>query len=65
MTKVYEEIYAAWNLDADASKLRAVNEKVASGAHGPLAQVLCPSVEKSFLSAKKFRETLRATMLTK
>lgn len=65
VTKVYEEIYAAWNLDADASKLREINDRVKSGARGPLAQVLCPSVEKAFQSAKKFRETLRATMLVK
>jgi len=59
---VYDEIYAAWNLDDDVSKLRAISQRTASGAEGPVAQLLCPSLEKAFASAKKFRETVRATV---
>ncbi len=60
--KVYEQIYAAWNLDSDGASLKEIYQKVSSGAFGPLAQQLCPSLEKSFGSAQKFRSTLRATI---
>lgn len=59
---VYGEIYAAWNLDSDGSKLKEINRRTSSGADGPMAQVLCPSLGSSFASARKFRETVRAAV---
>jgi len=61
--KVYAETFTAWDLDGDASKLRALTERTAAGEFGPLAAILCPSLERAFGSAQKFRSTLRATVV--
>ncbi len=60
--KVYEETYVAWDLDKDVEAIRALSKRTAAGEFGPLASVLCPSLERAFLSAQKFRATLRATI---
>ncbi len=60
--KVYEETYTAWNVDGDVSKLKALSKRTKNGEFGPLASVLCPSLEKAFASAKKFRATVRAAI---